>query len=181
MGKFYNEHPVLTFVLLFVLVIVCIWVKMSIDEKKGENSAEKQKIHEILRQKVSCYGQYIPVYAYQRETYGRKSVKSWHYALGITAEQLYILPLFISETDITVTEMNVIQKNQLGKIDFGTPGGPIYFLKFFDKSGKNIWNITMEEKNTKLDASYPVNVTQVEEVRSFIRKLEQWNEEISKA
>lgn len=39
----------------------------------------------------------------------------------------------------------------------------------------------MEEKNTKLDASYPVNVTQVEEVRSFIRKLEQWNEEISKA
>ena len=107
MGKFYNEHPVLTFVLLFVLVIVCIWVKMSIDEKKGENSAEKQKIHEILRQKVSCYGQYIPVYAYQRETYGRKSVKSWHYALGITAEQLYIRESrhIIGEYQLTIDDV----------------------------------------------------------------------------
>lgn len=174
--KMINEHPVLLFVIMVVIIGIIIWIKARIDEKKGINSPEKQRVKEILQKimmKQEDYDEYIPVYAYRRRTYGR-SVQSWHYAIALTKNRLYAVPLIFGDKEIGHSKEIVIPKEYLGKIVSGKPGDPLQFLQFFDKEQNLILEITVEEKNTKLDKTYPVNITQIEEVRASMQIIEQW-------
>ena len=173
MDRFIEEHPILTFALFIAVIVIGVCIKTKIDEKKGKNSPEKHRIRKILSDTiVDCEG-YIPVYGYHRKLYGRNSVTSWHYAMGINSDKLYVIPLILGETEIGYTKVSVIRFNDLGRIDCGKPGGPIHYLKFYDKSEKIIFEVTVEEKNTKMDKSYPFNITQVDETRAFMSRLEQ--------
>lgn len=49
------------------------------------------------------------------------------------------------------------------------------FLSFYDKKQKIVFRLIVEESNTKLDATYPVNIFQDKETREFMKLIEQWN------
>ncbi|MCI8937935.1 MAG: hypothetical protein HFI44_13975 [Lachnospiraceae bacterium] len=172
------EHPVLMFFGVFAVGVLVVWIKSIFDEKKGIDSPEKRKIEEILQkimQENKEFGEYVSVYAYQREDHARSS-RCWYYAIALTAEKMYVVPLTFGDKEIGHAKAVVIEKDWVDKIDTGKPGGPIYFIKCTDSNGKVILDFRLEEKNTKLDKTYPVNIVQVEEARAFMQILEQWKQ-----
>lgn len=171
-----NEHPVLMFFGAFVIVYIIISIKTSIDEKKGIDSPEKRKVKEILQkimQEHEDFREYASVYAYRREHHAR-SVRCWYYAIALTVDKMYVVPLIFGDKEIGHSDTIVIEKEYVGKVEKDKPGCPIQFLKFFDNNQKIILEVTLEEKNTKLDKTYPVNIVQEEEARAFMKILEQW-------
>lgn len=173
-----NEHPVLMFFGAFAIIVLIIWIKSCIDEKKGINSPEKQKVKEILQkimQEYEDFREYVPVYAYKREDHARSS-RCWYYAIALTVDKMYVVPLIFGDKEIGHSKAVVIEKEITGNIDTGKPGGPIYFVEISDNNGNVILDFRLEEKNTKLDKTYPVNITQVEDARSFMQILEQWKQ-----
>lgn len=178
MDRFMEEHPVLLFAIVFGIAFVFGWIKISIDEKKGINSEEKEKLQKILCAVIPEYEEYTPVYAYLRRNVGN-SVRCWYYAIGLTMEKMYIVPLTFAGNEIGYGDTIVIPKENLKKIDYGKLGGTVHELKFFDKNEKNILELTVEERNTKLDKTYPVNIMQADETRAFMQKIEQWSKDIT--
>lgn len=177
--KVINEHPVLLFVILVAVVAIVIWIKSRIDEKKGINSPEKQRVKEILQkvmQEQEDYDEYIPIYAYRRQKYGR-IVESWYYAIALTESRMYEVPLIFGNKEIGHSKVGVISKESLSKIDTGKPGDALQHLKFYDQNKDVIFEVTVEEKNTKFDKTYPVNIMQIEEARAFVERIRQWDAE----
>lgn len=171
-----NEHPVLMFFGAFAIFVLIIWIKSCIDEKKGIDSPEKQKVKQILQkimQERDDFREYVSVYAYRRDSHAR-SVKCWYYAIALTVDKMYVVPLIFGDKEIGHSNTIVIEKDFADVVETSKPGGPMHVLKFSDGNGDVILEITLEEKNTKLDKTYPVNITQVEETRAFMQMLEQW-------
>lgn len=175
--KVTESHPVLLFFILIAVVLIVVWIKSLFDEKKGINSPEKQRVREILQkvmQEQEDYNEFIPVYAYRRRS-SRRSVTSWHYAISLTQSRMYVAPLIFGDKEIGHGKTVVISKEQLSKIDAGKPGDALQFLKFYDNNQEVILEVVVEEKNTKLDKSYPVNIVQIEEARAFVERIRQWD------
>lgn len=149
--------------------------KVRPDEKMGENSSEKETLRRILQVVVPPGETYTPVYGYWMMHNGRNLKKCWYYAIGLTAEKMYIVPLTFAGKEIGYGKTMVLCREQIGSIDSGKPGGKIHFLKFMDQNQKKIFEVIVEESNTKMDQLYPVNIRQVEETREFMEKIQQWN------
>lgn len=177
--KFIESHPVLLLVIAFAVIFTFICIKSSIDEKKGENSAEKEKVKSIIRSVISEKEDYVPVYAYRRFKISRYSTKCWYYALGLTAEKMYVVPLIFGESEIGHSNATVIEKESLSKIECDNLGATTHNLKFFDKNQEIILDAWVSEVNTKFDKTYPVNITQKEEAKAFMKIIEQWINEIA--
>ncbi|MDE7444493.1 MAG: hypothetical protein K2N15_02100 [Lachnospiraceae bacterium] len=175
-----DNHPMLSFVILAAVIATIIWIKSRIDEKKGINSPEKQRVKEILQkimQEQENYDEYIPVYAYRRQNYG-KSVESWHYAIALTESRMYVVPLIFGNKEIGYSKVSVISKEYLSKIESSKPSDTWLHLEFYDKNQDTVLEITVEAKNTKFDKTYPVNIMQVEEVRAFAERIRQWQTQV---
>ena len=175
LDRLIEDYAVLLFFGAIVIIFVIMWIKTSFDEKKGVNSREKAAVNVILQKIVPEYPQSVPVYAYWRLNTGRHSCKCWYYALALTTERLYIVPLTFAGTEIGHGQPVVILKAQLGAVDCGKSGGKIHFIKFMDKNQNKILEVIVAERNTKLDKTYPVNIMQEEETRAFMQRLEQWS------
>lgn len=173
MFDFMDNHPMLTLGIIFGGIIVYYWAKCLIDSKKGINSQARYKVLEILKKVIPVEEKYVPVYAYWVQ--GSRMISSGkYYAMGITDDKLYVVPLYIAGEEIGYKESFVITRDSLGKIDSGKPGGGIRFVYLYDKNQKEIFKFTVDEKNTKLDTVYPVNITQTEEFHAFFAKLDEW-------
>lgn len=178
--KVIDNHPVLSFVILVAVIAIIIWIKSRIDEKKGINSPEKQRVKEILQkimQEQEDYDEYIPIYAYRRQKYGR-IVESWYYAIALTESRMYAVPLIFGNKEIGHSKVGVISKESLSKIDTGKPGDALQHLKFYDQNKDVIFEVTVEEKNTKFDKTYLVNIMQIEEARAFVERIRQWQRQV---
>ena len=178
LDRLIEEHAVALFFGIFALIFLFVWIKTLFDEKKGINSPEKLAVNRILQALVPEYTQSVPVYAYWRLNTGRHSYKCWYYALALTTTKLYIVPLVFAGTEVGHGQPVVISKEQLGSVDCGKPGGKMHFIKLMDKNQNKILELIVEERNTKLDKTYPVNIMQEEETRAFMQRLEQWQNEI---
>lgn len=88
------------------------------------------------------------------------------------------MPLIFGNKEIGHSKKIIIPKEYLGKISSNKPSDPLQHLKFFDKEQNLILEVIVEEKNTKLDKTYPVNIVQIEEVRAFMQIIEQWKAEL---
>ncbi len=163
----------LTLGIIFGGIIVYYWVKYLIDSKKGINSQARYKVLEILKKVIPPEEKYVPVYAYWDQS-SRWIASGKYYAMGITDDRLYIVPLHIAGEEMGYKECFVITRDSLGKIDSGKPGGGMRFVSLYDKNQKEIFKFTVDEKNTKLNKAYPVNITQTEEFHAFFAKLEEW-------
>lgn len=171
MFDFIDNHPVLSFYIIFGSIIVYYVTKYFIDGKKGVDSQERHKVLEILKKVIPVEEDYVPVYAYWALSY--KTIGKY-YALGITENKLYVIPLYIAGDEIGYKDSFVITRDSLGKIDSGKPGGGMRFVYLYDKNQKEIFKFTVDIKNTKLAKSDPVNITQTEEFHAFFEKLEEW-------
>ncbi len=173
MFDFMDNHPMLTLAIVFMGIIVYYVTKYFIDSRNGINSRERYKVMEILKKVIPVEEKYVPVYADWIQSSGRIS-SGKYYAMGITDDKLYIVPLCIAGEEIGYKESFVITRDSLGKIDSGKPGGGMRFVHLYDKNRKEIFKFVVSEKNTKLDKAYPVNITQTEEFHAFLTKLDEW-------
>ena len=62
-----NATYIIIGVAAVVVLFIIVWVKISIDEKKGENSGEKQKVKDIVKKAVPNGESYTAAYG-TRET-----------------------------------------------------------------------------------------------------------------
>jgi len=172
MFDFMDKHPMLILATVFVGIIVYYVTKYFVDCKKGVDSQARYKVLEILKEVIPVGEIYVPVYAYL--VFTSKSIPSGkYYALGITDDKLYVVPLYIAGEEIGYKDSYTITRDNLGKIDSGTSGG-LRFVCLYDKNKKEIIKFEVAEKNTKLDKAYPVNITQTDEFHAFFAKLDEW-------
>ena len=83
MGE-YTQYIIIG-VIFLVVVFVIAYIKASIDEKKGVDSAEKQKIQEIVKRVVPDWEAYTAAYATRKEwspARGGSAIETsyWYYA-----------------------------------------------------------------------------------------------------
>jgi len=172
-----DNHLMSTLGIIFGGIIAYYWAKYLIDSNKGINSQARYKVLEILKKMIPAEEKYVPVYAYWQQ--GSRMISSGkYYAMGITDDRLYIVPLYIAGEEIGYKDSYVITRDSLGKIDSGKSGGSMRFVYLYDKNQKEIFKFTVDEKNTKLDKSYPVNITQTSEFYAFFAKLDEWKNNI---
>ena len=173
MFEFIDNYPVLAFVIMVSGIVAFFYSKFMIDCKLGENSQAYYKVLAVLKKLIPAEEQYIPVYAYWE--YSGKYISSGkYYAVGITDNKLYIVPLYIAGDVIGYNRSFVITRDNLGKIDSGKPGGSMRFVFLYDKNQKEIFRFMINEKNTKLNKANPVNIVQIEEYHAFFVKLNEW-------
>ena len=93
---------VITIAILVVLFII-IFIKITLDEKKGVNSQEKAEIRKIIDNLVPNGNQYVAAYAHSKEVYGgaRMRREVYHYyAIGFREDQpdhLWVVPIGVEE------------------------------------------------------------------------------------
>ena len=175
MFEFGDNHPVLGTAMLFVGLGIYMWIKYLIDSRRGINSKAYYRVMEILKKVIPTVEEYVPVYAYWVEN------SRWlgkYYAVGITDDKLYVVPLHISKKEIDYSESFVIMKSSLGKINSGNTGCSIRNVYLYDRKQQEIIRFDVDEKNTRMDKAYPLNLTQTEEFHAFFAKLDSWKKEI---
>ncbi len=152
-----------------VVLFVIVYIKMSIDEKKGANSAEKQKIKDIVRQVVPGGESYTAAYGTREElTVGgggrtvTTTTKYWYYAVAFRPGDLYLVPLSFEGREIGHSAPIHFGKENLGMVD-AKKG----YTVLFDKDRKEILTLYVAESNTKDDMYHPVNIQQKEEAEAF--------------
>lgn len=113
-----NTYIIIGVVAVVVLFII-FYVKMTIDEKKGADSREKQKIKDIVRSVVPGGDTYTAAYGTREELAlgggGRRvtaTTSYWFYAVAFKAGDLYLVPLDIQEgRSATVSRYTMEEKS----------------------------------------------------------------------
>ena len=164
-----NATYIIIGVAAVVVLFIIVWVKISIDEKKGENSGEKQKVKDIVKKAVPTGESYTAAYG-TRETLalggGGRTVTTttsyWYYAVAFKPGDLYLVPLSFDGGDISYGE-----PVHYGKEDLGMAEAKNGYLTLFDKERKEIMTLFVVASNTKEDKYHPVNIQQKEEAEAF--------------
>ena len=163
-----NQYVIIGVVAVVVLFII-VYVKMTIDEKKGANSEEKQKIREIVKRVVPGGESYTAAYGTREELSvggGGRTVttttKYWYYAVAFKPGDLYLVPLSFDGGDMSYSEPIHFGKNDLGMVE-AKKGYTI----LYGKDRKELLPLYVVESNTKDDKYHPVNIQQKEEAEAF--------------
>ena len=163
-----NQYVIIGVVAVVVLFII-VYVKMTIDEKKGANSEEKQKIREIVKRVVPGGESYTAAYGTREELSvggGGRTVtttaKYWYYAVAFKPGDLYLVPLSFDGGDMSYSEPIHFGKNDLGMVE-AKKGYTI----LYGKDRKELLTLYVVESNTKDDKYHPVNIQQKEEAEAF--------------
>lgn len=169
--------------IVIVVLFVIVYVKMTIDEKKGANSPEKQKVQEIVRQAVPNSETYTIAYGTREEyTFGgggrtiTSTTKYWYYGVAFHAGDLYLVPLSIDRGTISGGQPVHLEKSGLGMAEFKNG-----LLTMYDKDRKELMNLFVTANNTKDDQYHPVNIQQKEEAASFAQFAEAFARDINAA
>lgn len=155
--------------IVFIVLFIIAYVKISMDEKAGENSEEKQKIEEIVKTVLPDGETYMACYG-TREDFslgggGRTittTTKYWYYAIGFKPNNLYLIPLSFEDGEISYDEPMHFTKENIGKIEVKKSR-----IVLFDKDEKEMFTLFVVESNTKDDKYHPVNIQQKEECDAF--------------
>ena len=166
-----------------VVLFVIIYVKMTIDEKKGANSEEKQRIKDIVKKTVPNGETYTIAYGTREEFSlggGGRTVttttKYWYYGVAFKQGDLYLVPLDFAGGDISYSEPIHMEKSGFGMAE--TKNG---LLTLYNKDRKEPMNLFVVESNTKDDKYHPVNIQQKEEAAAFMQFAESFAQEINAA
>ncbi len=127
-------------------IIVSVLFRDWIGAKIGVNSKERFRVLEILKEVIPAGENYVPIYAYQEIRHKRPSE---YYALGITDDKLYIVPLQITKKEISYKGGFVITRSSIGKIVCGKSGGSMQFVWLYDENQNEIIRFVAEEKTQK--------------------------------
>ncbi len=168
---------------VLVVLFVVVYIKMTIDEKKGANSEEKQKIKNIVKKVIPNSESYTVAYGTREElTLGgggrtiTTTTKYWYYAVAFKPGELYLVPLSFEGGDISYSEPVYIGKNDLGMAE--AKNG---LLTLFDKNRKELFTLFVVASNTKDDKYHPVNIQQKEEAEAFAQYAQTLMQEVNAA
>lgn len=167
---------------VFAILFVIMYIKITIDEKKGINSPEKQKIYNIAQELIPDIENYCVVYA-TRENFslsgGGRTITTtteyWYYAAAINSNELYLIPLSFEDDEISYSEPLYFNKDNLGMAKTKNHG----YLTIYDKDKNEIMSIDVNESNTKEDKYHPVNIQQKDETKEFIEISKQFAQTIN--
>ncbi|MDE6619582.1 MAG: hypothetical protein K2K74_03650 [Lachnospiraceae bacterium] len=170
-------------VIAIVVLFVIVYIKMTIDEKKGADSPEKQKIQNIVKQTVPNSETYTIAYG-TREEYsfgggGRtvtSTTKYWYYGVAFKMDDLYLVPLSFDGGTLSSSQPIHITKSDLGMAEFKNG-----LLTMYGKDRKEFMNLFVTASNTKDDKYHPVNIQQKEEAESFAQFAESFARDINAA
>lgn len=167
---------------VLAVLFVIMYIKITIDERKGINSPEKQRIYAIAQEVIPDIENYCVVYA-TREDFSLSgsggaittTTKYWYYAAAINCEELFLIPLSFEDGEISYSEPIHFDKDNLGMAAAKKHG----YLTLYDKDKKEILSIDVSESNTKDDEYHPVNIQQKEETKEFIEISKEFADEIN--
>ena len=165
MGE-YTQYIIIG-VIFLVVVFVIAYIKASIDEKKGVDRAEKQKIQEIVKRAVPGWEEYTAAYGTRTEwssARGGSAVETryWYYAVAFKPGELYLIPLSFTGKDISSGE-----PIHLSAEDFGMAEAKPGMLSLYDKDRKELMALVVIASNTRVDKYHPVNIQQPEAAKAF--------------
>lgn len=167
---------------VFVVLFIIIFIKISMDEKKGVNSQEKEDIRKIISNLVPDGAQYTAAYAHSKEVYGGPRMKRevyHYYAVGFRPDQadhLWVVPIGVEGGKIVYTEPIKASAETLVYV-----GGNVHQLLLqFPGGKKNLYIITVDSSNTKLGKECQVNIQQPEEAAAFKQFAEAFQESVNR-
>ncbi len=177
-----NNYVIIGIVAAVVLFVI-IYVKMTIDEKKGANSEEKQKIKDIVKKTVPNSETYTIAYGTREEFSmggGGRTVttttKYWYYGVAFKQGDLFLVPLDFAGGDISYSEPIHMEKGEFGMAE--TRNG---LLTLYNKDRKDPMNLFVVASNTKDDKYHPVNIQQKEEAEACLQFVESLARDINAA
>ncbi len=166
-----------------VILFIIVYVKMTLDEKKGADSEEKRKIKNIVRNVVPEGESYTAAYG-TREDFslgggGRTittTTRYWYYAVAFKPGDLYLVPLSFDGGDLSYGEPLHYGKDDLGMVDLKNG-----YMTLYDKDRKEIMTLFVVASNTKDDQYHPVNIQQKEEAEAFKQFADSLMQEVNGA
>ncbi len=166
----------------FIIAAIIVYIKISIDEKKGVNSQEKEDIRKIISNLIPDGQQYTAAYAHSKEVYGgaRMQREVYHYyAVGFRPDQtdhMWIVPIGVEGGKIVYTQPVKASAENLTHVS-----GNEYMLamNFPDKKAKYI--ISVDGSNTKMGKECQVNIQQQEEAKAFYSFAKAFQENVNAA
>lgn len=166
----------------FVVAFIIIYIKITIDEKKGVDSQEKEEIRKIISNLVPDGREYIAAYAHSKEVYGTHRMKRevyHYYAIGFRPDQtdhLWVVPIGVEGGKIVYTKPVRISADVLSFV-----GGNEYRLELHFPGTKDTYILTVEKSNTKMGKECQVNIQQPEESDAFHAFGKEFQERINAA
>lgn len=166
-----NTSYIVIGVVAFVVLFIIVYVKMTLDEKKGMNSEEKQVINNIIMKLVPEAEKYTKLYAtwedFDFRTGGRSVTTTTtykYYGVAFNKEALWLVPLSFAGGDISHGDAVMFNKENLGAVNADKNK---LWVELYDKEHNMVAALMAAASNTKDDKYHPVNIQQKEEVTQF--------------
>lgn len=170
-------------VVALVVLFVIFYIKATIDEKKGENSEEKQKVKDIIKKVVPDPEAYTAAYAIWEKIDiggGGRTITTtthyWYYAVGFKTGSLYVVPLSFDGGDMSYGEAMSFSKENVGMVNAKEGDS---WMTLYDLEKNEMVNIIVGPSNTKDDKYHPVNIQQKEEYQSFCEFVKDFMKEVN--
>ncbi len=170
-------------VVALVVLFVIFYIKATIDEKKGENSEEKQKVKDIIKKVVPDPEAYTAAYAIWEKIDiggGGRTITTtthyWYYAVGFKTGSLYVVPLSFDGGDMSYGEAMSFTKENVGMVNAKEGDS---WMTLYDLEKNEMVNIIVGPSNTKDDKYHPVNIQQKEEYQSFCEFVKDFMKEVN--
>lgn len=169
-------------IVCFIIAFIVIYIKISMDEKKGVNSQEKADIRKIIDNLVPNGTQYTAAYAYSKEVYGTHRMRRevyHYYAIGFRPDQtdhLWVVPIGVESGKIVYTNPTCMSAENLSFV-----GGNASRLELHFPDTKDTCIISVIESNTKIGKECQVNIQQPEEAKAFQPFAQKFQDQINES
>ena len=164
-----TPQVVIITLIVFAVAFIVLWIKVSIDEKKGVDSKEKEEIRKIVGNLVPDGVNYTAAYAHSKEVYGSARMRRevyHYYAVGFRPDQtdhLWVIPIGVENGGIVYTQPVRVSAENLEYVG----GGSYELLLKFPGKRDNYYKITVSSSNTKMGKECQVNIQQPDEAASW--------------
>ena len=163
-----SPQVVIIAIVVFVVLFIILYIKISRDEKKGEDSQEKADIRKLIDNVVPDGKDYIAAYAHSKEVYGSRTMKRevyHYYAVGFRQDQtdhMWVIPIGVEAGKIVYTQAMRMSAENLAYV-----GGDWYQLALHYPGEKQPYVIMVSPSNTKMGKECQVNIQQPEAAEAF--------------
>ncbi len=165
-----------------VVLFVFFYIKETINEKKGKDSEEKQKIKNIIA-KITNDSSYQSIYATWEDFSigggGRRVTTTTvykYYAVGFKKGLLYVVPLSFDGGDISYGEAMKFDKENVGMVNAKEGKN---WIEIYDLDKNLLVNLMVGLSETKQDKYHPVNIQQKEEYQAFCTFISDFMKEVN--
>ncbi len=163
--------------IFFAVAFVILFIKLTLDEKKGVNSQEKADVRKLINNLVPNGSEYMAAYAHSTESFVGREVYHY-YAIGFRPEEtdhLWVIPIGVESGKIVYTQSMKASAENLAYV-----GGNAYRLELHFPGTKDKIILSVDESNTKSGKQCQVNIQQPEESKAFKTFAENFQGRVNK-